>query len=204
LRTLQLARVPVFAINAGIMGFLAEAPLAEAGPALRRVLRGHYVIEKRLRILAKLNDKPLVPCLNEVVLHTAQVAKMIHFEVLRDREVIHRVRADGVIAATPTGSTSYNLSVGGPIIDPEVSAFVISPIAPFSLTTRPVVVPSSHALWIRMTDDRPAILVLDGQSEHKFTIRDRLDLARAPHDAQFIRFSSDFYARLHEKHSMKL
>jgi NAD+ kinase len=146
----------------------------------------------------------LPACLNEVVLHTSSVAKMIHFEVGSGASVVHRIRADGLIVATPTGSTSYNLSVGGPIIDPGVDAFVLSPIAPFSLSSRPIVLPASSQVEVRMITDRPATLVLDGQVEHAFHYGDRVTIQRAPQDAQLIRFSRDFYRRLHEKHAISL
>jgi NAD+ kinase len=204
LRTMQACQAPVFAVNAGIMGFLAEVPLSKAEAGLKRVLRGDYIIDRRLRLDPRLNGRRLAPCLNEFVVHTSSVAKMIHFEVLRDDSLIYRVRADGVILATPTGSTSYNLSVGGPIIDPQVDAFVLSPIAPFSMATRPIVVPASSEVEVRMTDERTAVLVLDGQTNHDFSRSDRLTVTRSPHDAEFIRFGHDFYERLREKHAIHL
>lgn len=202
LRVLQQNQAPIFSVNAGIMGFLAEAPLAGAEAALNRVLRGDFVEDRRMRLQPKLNGTRLPSCLNEVVLHTSSVSKMIHFEVTRGESIIERIRADGLIIATPTGSTSYNLSVGGPIIDPEVRAFVLSPIAPFTLNSRPIVCPADAEMAVRMVADRSAMLVLDGQSERPFTSRDELTLTRAPRDAVFLRFSTDFYRRLHEKHSM--
>jgi len=204
LRTMQACHAPVLAINAGIMGFLAEVPLSKAEAGLKRVLRGDYLIDRRLRLDPRLNGRRLAPCMNEVVVHTSSVAKMIHFEVLRESKLIYRVRADGVILATPTGSTSYNLSVGGPIIDPEVDAFVLSPIAPFSLATRPIVVPARSEVEVRMTDERSAILVLDGQVNLPFQRTDHLTVTRSPHDGEFIRFSRDFYQRLREKHAIHL
>jgi NAD+ kinase len=202
LRVLQQNDAPVFSVNAGIMGFLAEAPLASAEASLGRVLKGDFVEDRRMRLQPTMNGKRLNPCLNEVVLHTASVSKMIHFEVTRGESTIERIRADGLIVATPTGSTSYNLSVGGPIIDPAVRAFVLSPIAPFTLNSRPIVVPADARMDVRMVADRPATLVLDGQSERPFTARDELTVTRAARDAVFIRFATDFYRRLHEKHSM--
>jgi NAD+ kinase len=204
LRTLQATDAPLFAINAGIMGFLAETSLANATKELRRVLAGDFVMDRRLRLAPRLNGKALAPCTNEVVVHTASVGKMIHFEVMRGASTIHRVRADGLIVATPTGSTSYNLSVGGPIVDPEVAAFVLSPIAPFTLASRPVVVPATSKLTIKMKDEKAAVVVLDGQRQYPFKRRDRLVVVRAKTDAEFIRFSHDFYRRLQEKHAVNV
>jgi NAD+ kinase len=203
LRVLQQNKAPVFAVNAGIMGFLAEAPLASAEASLARVLRGDFVEDRRMRLQATLNGRRLAACLNEVVLHTSTVAKMIHFEVSRRDSIVERVRADGLIIATPTGSTSYNLSVGGPIIDPEVRAFVLSPIAPFTLNSRPIVAPAEDEMVVRMVADRGAKLVLDGQVEEPFTSNDELLITRAARDAVFLRFSRDFYRRLHEKHAIQ-
>lgn len=204
LRVLQQNPAPVFAVNAGIMGFLAEAPLARAEEYLTRVLKGDYMEDRRMRLQPKLNGRKLPLCLNEVVLHTSSVSKMIHLEVVRGENVVHRVRADGLIIATPTGSTSYNLSVGGPIVDPEVRAFVLSPIAPFTLSSRPIVVPADSELEVRMVADRPATVVLDGQMEKPFGGSDKLTVSRAARDAVLLRFSRDFYNRLHEKHSILL
>jgi NAD+ kinase len=202
LRVLQQNKAPIFSVNAGIMGFLAEAPLASAETALARVLKGDFVEDRRMRLQPKLNGARLPPCLNEVVLHTSSVAKMIHFEVTQHGSMVERIRADGLIVATPTGSTSYNLSVGGPIIDPLVRAFVLSPIAPFTLNSRPIVCPAEAEMQVRMVSDRGAALVLDGQVERPFSPGDELVISRAARDAVFLRFSRDFYRRLHEKHSM--
>ncbi|HEX9709563.1 MAG TPA: NAD(+)/NADH kinase [Candidatus Thermoplasmatota archaeon] len=202
LRTLQSTDAPVFSVNAGIMGFLAETALADATRELKRVLAGDFVVDRRMRIAPRLNGRALPPCLNEVVVHTASVGKMIHFEVTRGSSTIHRVRADGIIVATPTGSTSYNLSVGGPIVDPAVEAFVLSPIAPFTLASRPVVVPATSKLTLKMRDEKAAVVVLDGQRQHAFRRRDRLVVVRAKKDAELIRFSHDFYRRLQEKHAV--
>jgi NAD+ kinase len=204
LRALQQNSAPLFAINAGIMGFLAEAPLDQAEEGLRRVLRGDYVEDRRMRLQPRLDGKPLQVCVNEVVLHTSSVSKMIHLEVMRGGDIVHRIRADGLIIATPTGSTSYNLSVGGPILDPQVQAFVLSPIAPFTLSSRPIVFPSDSVLEVRMVSDRPATIVLDGQVERPFGIGNRLTVTRAARDAVLLRFSRDFYNRLHEKHAISL
>jgi NAD+ kinase len=204
LRALQQNSAPLFAINAGIMGFLAESPLDQAEEGLRRILRGDYLEDRRIRLQPRLDGKALPPCVNEVVLHTSSVSKMIHLEVLRGAEIIHRVRADGLIIATPTGSTSYNLSVGGPIIDPQVQAFVLSPIAPFTLSSRPIVFPSESEIEVRMVSDRAATIVLDGQVERPFGVGNTLTVARAARDAVLLRFSRDFYKRLHEKHAISL
>ena len=204
LRVLQQNKAPVFAINAGIMGFLAEAPLARAEESLARVLKGDYLEDRKMRLQPKLNGKNLPACVNEVVLHTSSVAKMIHLEVFREANLVHRYRADGLIIATPTGSTSYNLSVGGPIIDPDVEAFVLSPIAPFTLSSRPIVFPAKSHVEVRMVADRPATVVLDGQMERPFGIDDALTVTRARSDAVFLRFSLDFYKRLHEKHAISI
>lgn len=204
LRVLQQNRAPIFAINAGIMGFLAEAPLARAEEMLARVLKGDFVEDRRMRLQPKLNGKNLPLCVNEVVLHTSSVAKMIHLEVMRGETLVHRYRADGLIIATPTGSTSYNLAVGGPIIDPSVEAFVLSPIAPFTLSSRPIVFPANSHVEVRLVADRPATVVLDGQMELPFAIDDVLSVTRARSEAVFLRFSLDFYNRLHEKHAISI
>ncbi|MGL6298046.1 MAG: bifunctional NADP phosphatase/NAD kinase, partial [Methanobacteriaceae archaeon] len=136
---------PLFGINMGTVGFLAEIDGNKTFESLDKILNKDYTIEKRSQIKISHNHD-FFSALNEVVIMTGKPAKMLHFEISVDGSVIETIRADGLIISTPSGSTAYSMSAGGPIIDPKVEAFVIIPICPFKLGTRAVVVPDSSEI----------------------------------------------------------
>jgi len=120
-------KIPLFGINMGAVGFLTEIDPAETFTALEQVLAGKYFVDKRTQ-LRVWHNKELHKALNEVVIMTQKPAKMLHIEISVDDEVVEELRADGLIIATPSGSTAYSMSAGGPIVDPRVGAFIIVPI----------------------------------------------------------------------------
>src|SRR5436189_2579987 len=165
LRALQLSDAKVLGINSGSLGFLAEVNADEAEGALDRVARGDYRLEERMRLKVTVDGERMFDCTNEAVVHTAQVAKIRHFEIRLGEEMVERVRADGVIVATPTGSTSYSMSAGGPIVDPHVEAMIVTVIAPFKPASRPHVFPAAGQVHIRLKKPKECLLVMDGQHE---------------------------------------
>ncbi len=197
LRTLQNCDIPVFGINAGAVGFLTEIKPKNMIPALGRILKKDYIIDKRIKLEVKLNKKELCDCTNEAVLHTSHIAKMRRFEIYIDDKMAEDIRADGIIVATPTGSTCYAMSAGSPILDSRVNAFVIAPIAPFKLSARPIVVPASSRIRIRIDKD-DCLLVLDGQYEKKIGKNDTVSFTVSKIPARFVRFDHDFYKRIRE------
>jgi NAD+ kinase len=199
LHALQHSNFLMVGINAGQLGFLTEIPLDEIGPSVEKILEGKYAIEERMRLKIMHNGNRLKDCTNEAVLHTSHVSKMHHFEILVDERPALNVRADGLIISTPTGSTSYAMSVGGPIIDPRVSAFVLAPIAPFNLAIRPLVIPATSTVEVRHVDRKDCLLVLDGQTEVPIEPEDVLTLSRSENPARFIRFQEDFYRKAWKK-----
>ncbi|UCE38190.1 MAG: NAD(+)/NADH kinase [Thermoplasmata archaeon] len=200
LGALQSTNARVFSINAGVLGFLTEAAPENAMESLEKILKGEYIIDKRTRLKTVLNGNRLYDCMNEAVIHTAHVAKMRHFEILVDDNFVADIRADGIIVATPTGSTCYAMSVGSPLIDPRVNAFVIAPIAPFKLSARPYVVPIESEIKIRLLEpERPCILVLDGQFETQVQSEAVIIFTASEKPAELVRFSTDFYKRVADK-----
>jgi len=197
LRTLQACNATVFGINAGAVGFLTEVTPDNAIDGLNRILRNDYVVDKRTKIKVMLNSERLYDCVNEVVIHTAHIAKMRHFEIFIDNVKAEDIRADGIIVATPTGSTCYAMSVGSPILDPRVDAFVIAPIAPFKLSARPIVVPAKSRITITCSKG-PSLLVLDGQYEREVEKDDIMSFTASKTPARFIRFDHNFYRRIRE------
>ncbi len=197
---LQHTNTKLFCINAGVLGFLTEASPENAIESLKKILRGEYIVDKRARLKTVLNGERLFDCMNEVVIHTAHVAKMRHFEIFVDDNLVADIRADGVIVATPTGSTCYAMSVGSPLVDPRVNAFVIAPIAPFKLSARPYVVPINSEITVKLIEpERPCILVLDGQYETQVQSEATIMFTASEKPAELVRFSRDFYKRVSEK-----
>ena len=199
LKALQEARGKIFAINAGVLGFLTEVPIEEAISGLKRILYGKYIVEKRLRLQTTLLGKRLYDSTNEAVVHTSTPSKMRHYRIFLSGQLVDDVRADGIIIATPTGSTCYAMSAGGPILDPAVRAFVVVPLAPFKMSARAVVVPSDRKISVSLMDDKPSKLVLDGQFEQTVGSKASIEFSASERPAEFIRFSSDFYAHIRRK-----
>lgn len=199
LRALQLSEGEILGINSGSLGFLAEVYAKEIEGFLDRILRKDYKIEPRQRLKVTVDGQRLFDCLNEAVVHTAHVAKIRHFEVRLDGAPVTQVRADAVILATPTGSTSYSMSVGGPIVDPRVPAIVVTAIAPFKPSYRPHVFPSDRQISVRLVRPKECVLVMDGQHEMPLKGTEEISVTASERPARFIRFRDDFYKRFEEK-----
>lgn len=161
-------KVPVIGVNYGGLGYLSEFPLEELYPALDSILAGEYRVQQRLMLTVELwRGEELVTrnrVLNDVVVNKSALARIIEIEAYLNEQIVNLFRADGLIVATPTGSTAYNLSAGGPIIFPSMNAVVITPICPFTLSNRPIVVPDDSMIEVRlMTKNEEVALTLDGQ-----------------------------------------
>lgn len=199
LRSLQRTSAPVFGVNAGVLGFLAEITEDEVQGGIRRLLDGDYFIEERIKLKSVLSGHRLYDATNEAVVHTAHIAKIRHFHVYVDDQLAIDVRADGVIVATPTGSTCYAMAVGSAIIDPRVDAFIIAPMAPFKFAARPVVVPASSKIRIELARPKPCLCVIDGQQDAPMEGDEMAEFSLSENRARFLRFERDFYKRTREK-----
>jgi NAD+ kinase len=160
--------VPLFPVNLGGLGFLTAITMDEIFPELERALRGEHRIGRRKLLDAELirNDQQIgrYDALNDVVITKSAIARMIDLDAHVDQMFVCRYKADGLIVATPTGSTAYSLSAGGPIIFPSVGAICLTPICPHMLTNRPVIVPDSSTIRITsQAEDDSAFLTIDGQ-----------------------------------------
>ncbi|HEC81299.1 MAG TPA: NAD(+)/NADH kinase [Thermoplasmatales archaeon] len=192
--TLKDVDKPIFAINSSAMGFLTEVDAKYAESGLRKLLKGDYNVEERAKLKVLLDGKRLPDAANEITVQTATIAKIIDFNILVDDETIEVLKADGVIVATPTGATGYALSVGGPIVDPRVDAAVVAPIAPFSLSTRPWVVPIDRRICVELSgESKIAKLVVDGRDSFDVHPGQRVSVTRSEKKARFIRFGETFY-----------
>jgi NAD+ kinase len=203
LYSLARTSAPVLPINAGTFGVLAEVAAgrpAELDAALERLLSGFYHLEERMKLGADLQGQRLPDATNEFVVHADRPGKMGLFEVAFDGEVTGRVRADGVIVATPTGSTAYSLSSFGPIVDPGLDALILTAIAPFRAEARAIVVEPLHTLRLRnLLPGRHALTIADGQTEFAMAPDAALTVYRSPRRATFVRFGATFFDRLRGK-----
>lgn len=199
LRALQKTNEKVLGINTGSLGFLAEGESQSMRDIISRLLTGEYRVEERLKLKVMVNGKRQYDCVNEAVIHTAHVAKIRHYEIRVDGAQAEKVRADGIIIATPTGSTSYAMSAGGPILDPRVKAFVVAAIAPFKPSFHPFVVPATSKIQVSFIRHKPGLLVLDGQHDVPLNGLEKTLLSESENKAKLVRFGDNFYHRIQEK-----
>ncbi|MCQ2069954.1 MAG: NAD(+)/NADH kinase [archaeon] len=199
LRTAMNTKIPILGINGGGVGFLADVEINDIENGIERLRNGDYVIEERFKIDSYIDGKSVEPAVNEAVIHTDSIAKIRQFKIFVDGKLSTEVRADGVIISTPTGSTCYAMSLGAPIVDPGVDAFIIVPIAAYKFTSRPFVVPADAKITVECVLDKGCMLVLDGQTEHHLDGGSRIDITRSSEKIRFIRFNTDFYSRVRTK-----
>ena len=194
LRALSDIEKPIFAINSGGMGFLTEVESKYAINGLKKVLDNQFNIEERAKLKVLVDGKRLPDAANEVTVQTSRIAKIIYLQIFVENELIETYGADGVIVSSPTGSTSYSLSVGGPILDPSVDAMIVAPIAPFKLSARPWVVPLKKKIGIKLLyKSKESKIVIDGESPTSITPDSEIEITGSEKKARFVRFGESFY-----------
>ena len=202
-RMLQGAPVPVLGVNLGRVGFLTAAMRDEAEEALTRLAEGRYITEKRRTLEAAIvsarNERSaLPPALNDVVVHKGGVARLIRLNVQVNGSDVGNYSADGLVVATPTGSTAYSLSAGGPIIVPDVDALVITPVCAHTLAVRPVVVPGDAEITVLPI--RPwaeeLLVSVDGQQATVLSADARVELRSGAAAVVLVQFEIDYFARM--------
>ncbi|HMK16271.1 MAG TPA: NAD(+)/NADH kinase [Methanomicrobiales archaeon] len=200
LHTIQDLReqVPVLGINWGEVGFLAELEPAEALGFLENLREG-FRVERRMRIGISLDGEPVGDALNEAVIVTSRPSKMLRFTVEVDGILAERFRADGMLVSTPTGSTAYAMSAGGPIMDPRVEGFLLVPLAPYMLSSRPIVIAGDRVLRIILESEKPAKLVLDGQRTRELVRGAVLTVRRSGDPALFVDVGKSFFDKVDQK-----
>jgi NAD+ kinase len=191
-RLVENREIPVIGINYGGLGYLTEFRIEEIYDALETVLRGEFVAEDRAMLdVEHLNgDETSLRgrVLNDVVINKTVLARIIEIDVSLNGEFVNSFRADGLIIGTPTGSTAYNLSAGGPIIHPSVSSVVITPICPFTLTNRPLVVSDDSEIEVCLRNESDGVmLTLDGQVGAPMKLNDRLRIRKSKTSFKLIR-----------------
>jgi len=203
LHALRRTALPLLPVNAGTLGVLAEVDTRVPGAltaALERLLAGRYFLEERTKLGAELDGVALPDATNEYVVHATQVGRMAEFEIAFDGRPAGTIRADGLIVATPTGSTGYALSSLGPIVEPDVDALVLTAIAPFRVEARAVVLGGLRTVRIRSLRPGTSCVVLpDGAGEHPLGAQAAVTIFRSPRRASLVRFGASFFDRLRGK-----
>ncbi len=204
-RRLYPREVPIFGINLGHLGFLTEVEAKDLELAVKKLQAGEFVLEDRIMVSAEVTrsgkQRAYLVGLNDIVLTKGMFARMVRMELLIDQFFTGLVSADGLIISTPTGSTAYSLSAGGPIIAPQLSALALTPICAHSLFNRPLVVGSNSVIEIKFTTPpHEVLLTADGQDSVALEADDGIKIYTAPYKTKFIRFKEQsFYHILREK-----
>lgn len=190
---------PILAIDMGARGFLTEVPPERALEAIDRYVRGAYRIEYYRKIASFIGEHRLPDALNEVFITSRHLAKTISVKIWKDDVFVAECKADGVIIASQVGSTAYSFSSGGPILDPDIDAFVLTPVCPISLM-RSIVFSSKSCVTVEMLRPQTAMIVIDG--DYQKSIGDgefKVTVKASEYKSSFIRFESSFYQRLKDR-----
>lgn len=203
-RAVAPANIPILAVNLGSLGFLTEVPLDEMYHTLEKVLECTCPTDKRTMLTCELKRDGEVlhsfTALNDVVVNKSAIARLVGFDLSINERYVFGYKADGVIIATPTGSTAYSLAAGGPVLMPEVSAFQITPVCPHSLTHRPVVVPETATIMIQVrSNGEAAFLTIDGQVGEPLKEGDQVVCRKASHCVKLLQTKQSFFEVLREK-----
>jgi NAD+ kinase len=176
--------VPIVGINMGSFGYLTEVNLNEMHSALELILRGNYLTEKRMMLdVSIIHGKTIIKAgsvLNDVVINRGNLSRIVELETTINSKYLTTYKADGLIISTPTGSTAYSLSAGGPIVYPEKDLIVLNPICPHTLTNRPIILPEDSDLRVRVwSKERGATLTLDGQQSYRIRSGDGITIRKS-------------------------
>ncbi|MCA1665032.1 MAG: NAD(+)/NADH kinase, partial [Myxococcales bacterium] len=197
-------KVPILGINLGHLGFLTSCAPADAQLAIERALSGELTLEERLRLRVDVvrgsGERQTRFACNDAVVSQGALARLIELDAFLDDRLITRYRADGLIVSTPTGSTAYTLAAGGPIVTPEVRAFVVTPICSHALTNRPVVVPATSRVMVRLGGPAEHVqLTVDGQWGTGLADGDRVEISAAAEPLRLFRSPQSYFDVLREK-----
>ena len=190
---------PILAINMGVRGFLTEVQPEEACAAVERCLRGEFKIEKSSKLAVSTDEGAAPDALNDIVVSAGEPGKILYTQILKDEKLLLKCQADGLILSTQTGSTGYSLSAGGPVLDPDVDAFVLTPIC--SLTVfRSLVFPADSKVTIQAIRPKTMLVLVDGNYRQLVKSKNpTLVVTRSKNVTSFIRFKDDFYHRLRSR-----
>lgn len=190
---------PILAINMGIRGFLTEVEPKLAFTAVDKCLNGDYGIEKCMKLTTRADGSKFPDALNEVLITHDEPAKLLYTRILKDNKPILTCQADSLLISTQTGSTGYSLSAGGPVLDPSVDAFVLTPICPLT-DFRSVVFPGNSSLTVEVLRPNKMLVLIDGQFNRLISSKlPTVTVTRSKNETRFIRFTDNFYDRLRSR-----
>jgi len=197
--TIPKPEPPILAINMGVRGFLTEVEPNDAFKATEKCLKGEYEIEKCTKLAVSVDEVTLPDALNDVVISAGEPSKILYAQIFKNGKPILKCQADGLIVSTQTGSTGYSLSAGGPVLDQEVDAFVLTPIC--SLTVfRSLVFPADSEVTIKTSRPKRMLVLIDGNYRQLATAKEpTITVTRSKNQTSFIRFEGDFYNRLRSR-----
>jgi NAD+ kinase len=204
-RLLAGREVPVLGVNLGRLGFLTTCSLEEMELSLRRFVEGDYISDARMSLKATLADgtrsERTWSALNDVVIRQGGKARVMRLRITVNGEMIAAFGGDGLVIATPTGSTAYSLSAGGPVVDPSLECIALAPISAHALSIRPLILPSDATVVVRVEeDDNDQLVTIDGQIGTTFMSNQSLVVERAAHAVLLVRFpETTFFARMRRK-----
>lgn len=204
-RLIEERDVPILGVNLGSLGFLTEIGMDELYPVLENVIRGDFTVENRIMLDVFIyREGKMVAnycALNDVVINRGTLARIVYLEIKINGLYVTTYRSDGLIIATPTGSTAYSLAAGGPIVYPTMNALILSPICPHTLTNRPIVIPDDVKIEINLiTPDEGALATLDGQVGYSLNYRDSIEVRKAKNTIKLIQSpGKNYYEVLRKK-----
>ncbi|HDQ46301.1 MAG TPA: NAD(+)/NADH kinase [bacterium] len=191
-RQLGPMQKPLLGINLGSLGFLADVALDDLYTQMEAVIAGRYTLENRMTLSVSVSSDSgnlVYPALNDVVVARGGIPRMIQIRVMVDGSYFTTYFTDGIIVATPTGSTAYSLGAGGPIVVPSLESIILTPICPHTLTARPTVIPQDSRILLQLeSEDREAFFSVDGQVMKPIDCRTRIEVRRGDWDVQLIKF----------------
>ena len=193
--------IPLMGVKFGEVGFLAETTEDNLMPAIDNLLSNKFFIQKRSRLAIRVerNGEVLVEedILNDAVINKSALSRLASCAVYLDGIYLTTYRADGLIVGPPTGSTAYSLAAGGPVVNPQVPSIILTPICPFTLTNRPLIIPDSTRIEIRLEGSpEDMVLTLDGQEGFEMDPADKIFVERSPHDIRMISFDEHSYYKV--------
>lgn len=195
--------IPIFGINGGNLGFFSSVSAENMKSALSEIFSGKYSFDKRMVAKGEIMKNDATQntnfyCLNEITIHHAGIARLRHLEVKLSDEYLTTYKSDGLIVSTPTGTTAYNLAAGGPIVAPQMEAFIITPLAPSGFSQRPIVLPAYKKLEISI--DSTMRLSIDGQKYYEIKKNESVCITQHSHSLTFLRLlSENYYSHLRDK-----
>ncbi len=204
-RTFAPFKKPILGINMGRLGYMVELEKSDLKD-LERLFNKDYTIEKRMMLSASVyrDNKEVFSgiALNDVVVAKGALSRMVHLEISADNNLVNSYHADGVVVATPTGSTAYSMSAGGSVVAPSIEAILLTPICPHALTLKPIILPDNQVVSISATfpENEEVMLTLDGQEGFALTPSDVIKITKSTHTSDFIRLKNrNFFHILQQK-----